>query len=94
MAEDELLTFAKVAEETGYSSARLRQLAARGELPAKLYGKTWLIQRTDLEKFLAEHHPRTGRPRGSKNRPKSIGYEPCPERLLRAAERRPDYGSN
>lgn len=68
MGEDELLTLSVVAAETGYSSARLRQLAKAEKLPAKQYGKTWLVRRSDLTRFLAEHQPTTGRPRGSRNR--------------------------
>lgn len=69
MTEDELVTLTTVALETGYSRERLRQLAASGELPAKLLGKTWVVKRADVNRFLSDHHPTTGRPRGSKNRP-------------------------
>jgi hypothetical protein len=68
MGDEELLTIAKVAEETGYTARRLRQFAERGDLPAKLYGRTYLVERGDLRRFLAGHHPTTGRPRGSRNR--------------------------
>jgi excisionase family DNA binding protein len=69
MGEDELLTLSKVAEETGFTPRRLRQLAEKKLLPAELYGRTYLVKRTDLTRFLAEHKPTTGRPRGSRNRP-------------------------
>lgn len=70
MGEDELLTLTTVAAETGYTPERLRQLARAGDLPAKLYGKTWLVERSAVKRFIAEHKPTTGRPRGSRNRPK------------------------
>lgn len=69
MGDEELLTLVAAAAETGYTPGRLRQLARKGELPAKRYGGTWLVQRTALRRFLAEHRPTTGRPRGSRNRP-------------------------
>jgi hypothetical protein len=65
---DELLTLTVAATETGYTPERLRQLARSGDLPAKLYGKTWLVQRSALRRFISSHHPTTGRPRGSRNR--------------------------
>jgi len=68
MTEDELVTLATLADETGYSRERLRRWAFDGKFPAKLLGKTWVVNRTDVEQFLAEHHPTTGRPRGSRNR--------------------------
>lgn len=68
---DELLTLIEAAKETGYSPERLRQFAARGEMPAKQYGRQWLVQRTALRRFLANHQPKTGRPRGSKRRPEA-----------------------
>lgn len=70
MSEEELVTLTTVAKETGYSRERLRQFAAKGELPAQLLGKTWVVKRSDVSRFLSEHHPKTGRPRGSRNRPK------------------------
>lgn len=66
---DELLTLIEAAKETGYSTERLRQFAVRGEMPARQYGRQWLVQRAALRRFLAGHRPHTGRPRGSKNRP-------------------------
>lgn len=67
--EDDLLTLIEAAKETGYSAERLRQFAARGEMPAKQYGRQWLVYRSSLHRFLADHQPKTGRPRGSKNKP-------------------------
>lgn len=71
--EDELLTIADAAKESGFTPRRLRQLAEDGALPAKKYGKTWLVKRPAFQRFLTEHQPKTGRPRGSKNRPR------CPD---------------
>lgn len=67
--EDELLTLTTAAQESGFTPRRLRQLAADGALGAKLYGKTYLVSRANLRRFLEDHQPKTGRPRGSKNRP-------------------------
>lgn len=67
--DDELLTLTVAAHESGFTPRRLRQLAKDQVLPAKLYGKVWLVSRPKFRQFLAEYKPRTGRPRGSKNRP-------------------------
>lgn len=66
--DEELLTLTVAAQRSGYTPERLRQLAREGDLPAKKYGKTWLVKSTALRRFLDEHHPSTGRPRGSRNR--------------------------
>lgn len=68
--EDELLTLVQAAKESGYSPESLRLFAAKGKIDgAKQYGRQWLIHRTALRRFLSQHHPTTGRPRGSRNRP-------------------------
>ena len=69
MGEDRLLTLAEAAGITGYTQRRLRQLAHDKKLPADLYGKTWLVRESVLDRFVSEHRPRLGRPRGSKNKP-------------------------
>lgn len=67
--EDDLLTLIEAATVSGYTAERLRQLATKDVLPAKKYGNQWLVERKALTRFMACHQPRTGRPRGSKNRP-------------------------
>lgn len=67
--EDDLLTLIEAATVSGYTAERLRQFAANGTMPAKQYGRQWLVQRAALTRFMASHKPTTGRPRGSKNRP-------------------------
>ena len=67
--EDDLLTLTEASAASGYSPERLRQFATRGLMPAKKYGTQWLVHRSALTRFMAEHHPTTGRPRGSKNKP-------------------------
>lgn len=69
MGEERLFTLTEVADKTGYTPRRLRQLVRDNVLPADLYGKTWLVKESALNTFVAEHHPDRGRPRGSKNRP-------------------------
>lgn len=61
-----MFTLAEVAEETGYTQRRLRQLAEKGALPATKYGKTYLVKESALSQFKETHHPTTGRPRGSR----------------------------
>jgi excisionase family DNA binding protein len=69
MGEDRLLTLAEASEITGYTQRRLRQLAHNKTLPADLYGKTWLVKETVLNRFMETHQPARGRPKGSKNKP-------------------------
>lgn len=66
--DDELLTLTKAADETGYTTGRLRQMARKDGLPAKKYGSVWLIERGELLRYLEAHQPSRGRPRGAKNR--------------------------
>jgi len=89
MGEDRLFTLAEVARDTGYTQRRLRQLAEAGTLPATKYGKTYLVKESALDSFKATHQPATGRPRGSKNRPKTISYQQKDCRLI--AESRATY---
>lgn len=74
--EDRLLTLADVSGQTGYTQRRLRQLAEKGVLKAELLGKTYVVRESALTRFLSEHRPKTGRPRGSKNRPQP---DPAPQ---------------
>lgn len=75
--DDELLTLTVAAARTGYTPERLRQLARDGELAAKKYGKTWLVRPSELRRFVSDHRPTTGRPRGSRNR-KPTPVRPAP----------------
>jgi hypothetical protein len=69
MGEERLFTLAEASEITGYTQRRLRQLAARGVLTADLYGKTYLVKESVLDRFRETHHPKVGRPRGSRKSP-------------------------
>lgn len=62
---DELLTLAKAAEIAEYKPTSLRNMALRGEFPAKKIGRDWVITRSQLEKWMRGpgYHPRKGRPR-------------------------------
>lgn len=67
MEDDPLRTLAEASEITGYTQRRLRQLAQNGVLPADLYGKTYLVKQSALDRFQETHRPTRGRPRGSRN---------------------------
>lgn len=69
MGEDRLLTLAEASEITGYTQRRLRQLAEKKVLPADLYGKTYLVKQSALDRFRETYHPGRGRPRGSRKQP-------------------------
>lgn len=64
--EDELLTLIEASKESEYSPEALRLWASKGHMKAKKYGRQWLVERRELRRFLAGHHPTTGRPRGSR----------------------------
>ena len=72
MGEDRLLTLAELAAHGDFTQRRLRQLAADGVLPADKYGKTYLVKQSAWDQFKTTYHPTTGRPRGSRNRPKPV----------------------
>ena len=61
----------EAAKIIGVSDARVRQLRLSGELRAiKIDNRTWMIPRSEAEKF-ALNRPKVGRPRGSgKNKEK------------------------
>lgn len=68
MGEDRLLTLAEASEVTGYTQRQLRRLAHDKVLPAELYGKTYLVWESALDRFRETYQPDRGRPRGSKNK--------------------------
>lgn len=54
-----LLTTAEVAERLGVHRSRIQVLIKEGRLPAKLYGKVYLVDEKDL-KLVSDRKP--GRP--------------------------------
>jgi len=45
------LSVAQAASALGVSPGRVRQLAASGQLPARRFGRAWVIRRADLERY-------------------------------------------
>jgi excisionase family DNA binding protein len=64
IALEDLLTAKDVAAELGISLRRVNDLINKGQLPATMLGKAWVIRRADIDLV------RTRRPRG---RPPSTG---------------------
>jgi len=58
------LSVAQAASLLGVSPGRVRQLAASGQLPARRFGRAWVIRRADLERYRALREGVKGRPRG------------------------------
>lgn len=56
-----LLDSSEVAEVLGVSAPRVRQLAARGALPAEKVGGSWAFRKRDVEDFASARRPE-GRP--------------------------------
>lgn len=57
-----MLTTAEVAERLQVTQRRVQALIKDKRLPAERYGRAWLVQRTDLEAFIAKWDRRPGRP--------------------------------
>lgn len=64
---DELLTTLEAAERIGVSRARVLQLIAEGQLPARRLGSQWVVRAQDVDAF--ERQP-VGYPKG---RPRTEG---------------------
>ena len=54
------ITTTEAAVRLGISSARVRQLVLRGDLPATKFGPVNMVKESDLE--LVRHRPAAGRP--------------------------------
>ena len=67
MGEDRLILLSVAADELKIGHERLRQLAARGEIPAERRGKFWMVRESviaDLKKRgRLNPGPKPGRPR-------------------------------
>jgi predicted RNase H-like HicB family nuclease len=65
---DEIVPLADAAAELGLGSSSLRHQAAKGQLVARVLGKTWITTRDEVERYRREHLGRLGRPKGSSTR--------------------------
>ncbi len=65
-----LITTHEAAERLGVNQSRIRQLIIAKQLPAKKFGRDWMIEEDDVENF-DEHRRGAGRPATvSKKHPK------------------------
>lgn len=55
------LTTKEAAENLGVSVRQIQTLISRNRLPARKFGRDWIIREEDLE--LVRHRPITGRPK-------------------------------
>jgi excisionase family DNA binding protein len=60
IAMEGYITTTEAAARLGISSARVRQLVLRGDLPATKFGPVNMVKEADLE--LVRHRPAAGRP--------------------------------
>jgi excisionase family DNA binding protein len=65
-----MLTTAEAAAELGKSLRTVQAHIERGNLSAKMYGRDYLIEPAELERFKRERRGR-GRPKGVKTRAKT-----------------------
>lgn len=63
MAEkfDDYVTVAEVAKRLNIHPESVRRLIRKGELPARKFANTWLVDKTTLEQFASNYDPRPGR---------------------------------
>lgn len=69
---DDLLSLADAAAELGISASTLRHQAQAGRIRARLFGRTWITTRQEVERYRRESLGSPGRPAGSRNR---VGVE-------------------
>lgn len=59
------LTTKEAAEKLEISVRQIQTLISQGRLPARKFGRDWIIKEEDLE--LVKHRPITGRPKKEAN---------------------------
>jgi hypothetical protein len=60
---DDLLTLAEAADLLGLAPVTLRAQVKAGNLRARLFGKTWVTTRVEVEVYRRDHLGRIGRPK-------------------------------
>jgi excisionase family DNA binding protein len=58
---DDYVTVAEAARRLNIHPESVRRLIRKGELPARKFANTWLIEITTLEQFASNYDPRPGR---------------------------------
>ncbi len=58
---DDYVTVAEAARRLNIHPEFVRRLIRKGELPARKFANTWLIEITTLEQFASNYDPRPGR---------------------------------
>jgi len=53
-----LLTATEAAEESGFSRDYIRKLCANGTLKGEQFGKTWVLNKSELRKLRRQRHRR------------------------------------
>ena len=56
--DEDQITVTEAAELYGFSTSWIRILLERGRVPGRLYGKTWIVSKAPLERYLKERPPR------------------------------------
>lgn len=58
MLTDKYFSLSQVAELKGFSTAHLRRLILTGKLKAEKLGKTWVIDKKDINRLKRQRTPR------------------------------------
>ncbi len=59
---DELLSLGEASALLGVSATTLRHQVKHGRLAARLFGKTWITTKHEVERYRSENLGRAGRP--------------------------------
>ena len=66
LENQELLSLSQAAEYSGLSHEFLRQLAGKGRLHAKKFGKTWMTTRVAIDEYLQGRGPGGRKPKSQR----------------------------
>ena len=66
--QDDVVSASDAAVRLGVHPETVKRLCRQGALPASKFGRSWLIRRTDLERFAESYRGAPGRPRKAASR--------------------------
>lgn len=71
----------EVADKLGIHLESARRLIRQGDIPARRWGKLWLIKRTDLDQFAAGYAPNMCSPAAQKKHARRVALRHAIEGL-------------
>lgn len=67
-----MLTTKQAAARLGISPRTVKDLCARGPLKCQKFGRDWLIDEAEVERYAQERRPRLGWPKGKARKERGI----------------------